>query len=86
MAGFGRTKEILLSSLASPRITSLFAASVFTAATKSVLQEAVDMYCSSEGKAKAIYGHIARWNVAKITNMSSGKGTFHQLAARGPSR
>ena len=84
---------------------------MFTAATKSVLQEAVDMYCSSEarvggaraeafrssrwapnllpsfrqGKAKAIYGHIASWNVAKVTDMSSGKGTFHQLAARRPS-
>ena len=38
--------------------------------TKETLKEAVDLWCKDSDEAKARYGHIRRWDVSRVTNMS----------------
>ena len=38
--------------------------------TKETLKEAVDLWCKNRDEAKERYGHIRRWDVSRVTNMS----------------
>ena len=53
--------------------------------TKETLKEAVDLWCKNRDEAKARYGHIRRWDVSRVTNMSGlfqNKNRFNDNISR----
>ena len=53
--------------------------------TKETLKEAVDLWCKNRDEAKERYGHIRRWDVSRVTNMSGlfqNKNRFNDNISR----
>ena len=53
--------------------------------TKETLKEAVDLWCKNRDEAKDRYGHIRRWDVSRVTNMSGlfqNKNRFNDNISR----